>query len=130
MKKRDRHPYIAGMMAGFGAISLSVVFFFILFRMNTIVASLSRILTVLQPITIGVIIAYLLRPICNTIEKFLKEKLPIKAKKKANAVAVTVSMIFALVLVYALIRLILPQLIISIRSLQKTLPSQLDNLML
>ena len=51
MKKPQYKPYLYGMLAGFGAISLSVLFFFALYRIQTlgeVVDKIVRILTLIH----------------------------------------------------------------------------------
>ena len=43
MKNPERKPYVYGMLAGFGAISLSVVFFFLLYRLQGVEEALKKI---------------------------------------------------------------------------------------
>ena len=60
MKERLKTPYFYGMLAGFGAIALSVVFFFILYRMQGISSALDKVTEILSPFIYGGVIAYLL----------------------------------------------------------------------
>jgi hypothetical protein len=53
------------MLAGFGAISLSVLFFFLVYRFQGLGNAVNKVVDILNPFIYGSIIAYLLRPICN-----------------------------------------------------------------
>ena len=57
MKNLKKSPYLQGMLAGFGAISLSVVFFFILFRIRGISEVVSNVMGILSPFVYGGVIA-------------------------------------------------------------------------
>ena len=81
MKDPVRKRYLYTMLSGFGAISLSVVLFFILYRLQGIGNALSSLSAILAPFLYGGVIAYLLRPICNGCENFLEKHLPSKMKK-------------------------------------------------
>ena len=67
-------------LAGVILLSLSgaILLFFIIFRMQVISDFFHRLLDILAPILYGVVLAYLLSPVCNGIEKglhFLLERL-------------------------------------------------------
>ena len=126
MKKNDHGPYLRAMLAGFGAISLSVAFFFVVFRINTLVSALNQVAVILRPIIIGGALAYLLRPLANRLEAFLRDRL--KWRKTANALSVTICTLLTILLLYLLVILIVPQLYTSINSLRRTLPGQLESL--
>ena len=65
MKNPAKRPYIYGMLAGFGAISLSVILFFLLYRLQGVEEALGTVTDILMPFIYGGVIAYLLRPMCN-----------------------------------------------------------------
>ena len=122
MKNPEKGKYLFGMLAGFGAISMSVIFFFILYRLPAIGEGLDKLGEILMPFIIGGVIAYLLRPMCNWYEKIFQKILPKGMKKAANAVAVGLSLITFLLIIYALIIMIAPELYKSIVSLWTTIP--------
>ena len=128
MKSPEKRPYLYGMLAGFGAISLSVVFFFLLYRMQGVGAMLKSILKILMPFVYGGVIAYLLRPMCNGYSKMMHEAFKGKYPRLAEAAAITLSMLTGLLVVYMLIIMIAPQLYYSIASLWKTIPEKVENL--
>ena len=70
MKDPKKQRYFYAMMAGFGTISLSVLFFFFLYRLQGIGNVISQLSTILAPFIYGGIIAYLLRPMCNSLRPF------------------------------------------------------------
>ena len=124
MKDDKKNRYLYGMLAGFGAISLSVVFFFILYRMQGIGTALDNVLDILSPFIYGGVMAYLLRPVCNYYESAFEKLLPQKLKRFSGTVAVTLSLITGLLVVYALIIMIAPQLYESIKTIWNTLPER------
>ena len=115
------------MFAGFGAISLSVILFFVLFRLQGIGNALSSLSAILAPFLYGGVIAYLLRPICNSSQRFLEKYLPGKMRKAAPAIAVVISLIAGLLVVYTLIIMIAPQLLTSIVTLWNMIPSRVQD---
>lgn len=116
------------MLAGFGAISLSVVLFFVLYGMKNISDAFKRLSDILSPFIYGGVVAYLLRPLCNHYENFFRDVLPGKVKKAAGGIAVGLSLITGLLIVYALIIMIAPQLFDSISSVWTTLPGKINAL--
>ncbi|MGN1016603.1 MAG: AI-2E family transporter [Faecousia sp.] len=128
MDKSDKRRYLYAMLAGFGSISLSVVLFFILYGMKNISDALKTLCDILSPFIYGGVMAYLLRPLCNHYETFFRELLPGKAKRAAGAVAVGLSLVTGLLIVYALIIMIAPQLYESIKSIWETLPGKINQL--
>lgn len=128
MGESDKKRYLYIMLAGFGAISLSVVLFFILYGMKNISDAFKRLSDILSPFIYGGVVAYLLRPLCNHFETFFRELLPEKAKRAAGGIAVGLSLLTGLLVVYALIIMIAPQLIDSVRSIWVTLPGKINQL--
>ena len=116
-KKPHIKPYLYGMLAGFGAISLSILFFFLIYRFDGFGNAISALTGILMPFIYGAVIAYLLKPVCNCVEDFLRRLLPEKMGTAANMLAVTVSLLFGILVVYALIMMIVPQLITSVTTM-------------
>ena len=101
-KKPHIKPYLYGMLAGFGAIALSILFFFLIYRFQGFGNAISKVTGILMPFIYGAVIAYLLKPVCNTVENFLRRLLPEKMGSTANMLAVAFSLLFGILVVYAL----------------------------
>ena len=121
-----KRRYLYTMLSGFGAISLSVILFFVLYRFRGIGDALKKLGDILAPFIYGSVVAYLLRPLCNLYEKILLKYLPGKIKKLANPVAVGLSMISGVLIVYTLIIMIAPQLYESIKTIWTSLPTKIN----
>ena len=119
-KKPHAKPYLYGMLAGFGAISLSIVFFFFIYRFKGFGDAVATLTGILMPFIYGGVIAYLLKPVCNTVENFLRRLFPEKMHGFAGGLAVAATILFGLLLVYALLMMIIPQLITSVTTLYYT----------
>ena len=76
--KKRRYMYIS--MAVFSAIAMGLILFFILLRLQGIGNALNTVSEILAPFVYGGVIAYLLRPLCNTYESFFTDVLPLTAK--------------------------------------------------
>ena len=114
------------MLAGFGAIGMSLLLFMLLDRAQTVGTAVKKVSDILAPFVYGGVVAYLLRPLCNHYERFFQAYLPKKLKRAANILAVALSLITGILVVYALIIMIAPQLYDSIRSLWNTLPEKVE----
>ena len=125
-KKQRLKPYIYGMLAGFGAIGLSIILFFVIFRFDGFGSAISKLTSILMPFIYGAVIAYLLKPVCNCIENFLLHIIPQKAHRIVEPITIMLTMLFGVLVVYALVMMIVPQLVTSIITLYHTVQRNLD----
>ena len=128
-KKPHIKPYLYGMLAGFGAIALSIIFFFLIYRFDGFGSAISTLTGILMPFIYGAVIAYLLKPVCNSIESFLRRFIPEKMNGLINALSVALTILFGLLLVYALVMMIVPQLITSVTTLYYTAQANITKFM-
>lgn len=126
MKDPYKRRYFYLMIAIFGGISLSIVVFFLMYRFKGIGDVLHKLTEILAPFIYGGVVAYLLRPMCNFYEKQLQKLLPRNMKKAANSFSVALSLVSGILIVYALIIMIAPQLYESIVSLWRSLPDKVN----
>ena len=127
MGKISKRRYVYGMLAGFGAISLSVLFFFAVYRFQGLGDAVDKVVDILNPFIYGSIIAYLLRPICNWYDEQLTDILPVKLQKISNPVAVILSMLTGCLVVYLLLIMILPELYTSIQNIWIIMPDRVQS---
>ncbi len=110
--------------------------FYILFYNEELREGIHKINKILSPVYVGFIIAYLFSPLLNMLEnkvmypiykkiKFIKEenKMPL-----ARGTSIIVIIIFSIVLVYAVIQIMLKQVIPSIISIVSNINIYLDNI--
>ena len=128
MKDPVKRRYVYLMLSIFGGIGLSVVLFFVVYRFRGVGDALNKLGSILAPFAYGGVVAYLLRPMCNLYEGLFQKNLPKKLKKLSNGLAVGLSMISGLLIVYALIIMIAPQLFSSIQTLWLSLPDKISKL--
>ena len=127
--------YIYAAVSLFGVIVLSIIVFFIIFRYGEIKQALRHIFNTLMPFIIGAALAYMICPLCRTIEKFylriLEKTERIKQAKKeklALTASVFTGIFITLVVIYLIIIIIVPQLITSVIRLVQILPDSADRL--
>jgi len=82
-----------------------------------------------MPFIYGAVIAYLLKPVCNSIENFLRRFIPEKMNGLINALSVALTILFGLLLVYALVMMIVPQMIASVTTLYYTAQANITRFM-
>ena len=116
--------------------------YYVMFDGKTIVGFLGSIVDSLSGIIIGVIIAYILIPFLDGLEKHIL--MPIyrkkgynitmardadhKKRKQMRAIAVITTMVLFLLIIYLLIMIIIPQLVSSIREIINNLPMYIKNI--
>ena len=111
-----------------------ILFFFIIYRYNGFADFWKQLIHILQPIIIGLVVAYLLNPIMKFIEgKLLKVLKPrFKSEKKAKSVArglgIAGSLLLLVAIVVLLIAAIVPSVIQSIQGIIITLPAEVRSL--
>ena len=128
MKHPERKPYVLGMLVAFGAISLSVLFFFFLYRMQGVEEAVNKVVNILMPFIYGSVIAYLLRPLCNGLSMWFHHLFRGKRDKLAETCAITLSMVTGFLVVYILIIMIAPQLYKSAAAFWDTVPTKVEAL--
>ncbi|MEF2837368.1 MAG: AI-2E family transporter [Oscillospiraceae bacterium] len=129
MRDPDKKKYFYLMMSIFGAISLSILVFFLLDRFQGVGHVFHELKDILAPFIYGGVMAYLLRPMCNFFEGILLKYLPPKMEKTAKSLAIALAMAAGILAVYAVIIMIAPELYNSILSLWLTLPEKVNALL-
>lgn len=131
--KRERFlRYLYISLTGALAIVLSISFFFILFRFKEVLGGIKNVTNILMPFIYGAIIAYLLTPVCNSIEKALQPflarylKSEKQARKAAGGLAILGSLGAAVLFVYFLLAMVLPEIFQSVRSVVVLLPDNVE----
>lgn len=128
-------PYLAIGLTAFLVIISSVAFFFLIYRYQGFTRILGKFKVILRPITIGLVIAYLMTPIVNFEERYLlplaqrKMKNQEKAKKLVRVVSVMGALIFFILLIGILLLMVVPELYKSINGLIVTMPKQVNSFM-
>ena len=128
MKKQGFDKYLYLMFAGFGAISLSILFFFFLFRLETVGSYIKAATNTLMPFIIGCVLAYLIYPLSHGITLYLDKLTSGRFKKMTLSVGIFLGLIIFGVGLYLLLWMLLPQLVESITSIINGMPMMVDNL--
>ncbi len=132
--KWDKKYFYWGVTA-FLVVVCSILFFFLIASSGSILSALKKVIGTLEPVLYGLALAYLLQPIVRFFENLILKlvakriKKPYKAKRKARAVSIFITMLLALLVLVALFSMILPQLIVSIRGIVENFPKYSANVM-
>ena len=130
MVKPENKKYVGWMLAGFGTISMSVLFFFFLYRLQGIGDALEKVMGILMPFVYGGILAYLLRPLCNWYSKYTHELFKGKQGKIAEGIAILATFITGGLVLYVLIIMIAPDIVASVVSLWNIVPEKVNQLII
>lgn len=120
---QDRNYWKLGITI-FVSLSATVCFFFLIFRFGEIRAALGIIRSALQPLFVGIALAYVLCPVEKRLERLLG-----RAKglgRFARPISVLLTMIAALAILVLFCALVVPQLVDSISGLVRDLPKLLE----
>ena len=128
MRKQEFDKYIYLMLAGFGAISLSILFFFILFKIEVVGHYLRAAANTLMPFIIGCVMAYLIYPISQGITLYLDKLTGDRVKKLTLSIGIFSGLIIFGVAIYLLLWMLLPQLVDSITSIIVGMPGMVESL--
>ena len=140
MKYKLGKREISGILGIFLLVVASMLAYYIIFKGGTIIAAVKGILSSMKSIIWGVLIAYIMLPVLNFFEKkcffplckkygkSLDGEQGLKLKKKIRNVSVLCTMIVLLLVVYSLIRIIVPQLVRSISEIITSFPGYVQNI--
>ena len=124
MKDKENEKYFKLGLTGFLVLAAGILFFFLVYRFDLVRDAFKGIGRILRPFINGAVIAYLLAPVCNTLEKLAERCFGPKAEKWSRGAAILISLLAALALVWLLVSLVLPQLWKSIETLVITFPQK------
>ena len=130
MKIRWNHRYVQLGVTAFLVIAASILFYYGIFHMKSLITGIKTFFGIMAPIIYGAAIAYLLTPIVNFLERkiifpiFEKRNkiLQKKGRKVVRWICVILSVFLMFLVIYALVMMILPQLIRSIMNIIYSFP--------
>ena len=117
----------------FLTVAACISFFFMLYHWSDISKVIDTIFVSAQPITIGLVLTYLLMPVKNFVEKpvldwLLSKKVEKKkAKAWARAIGITGALIFLFVIIAILIAMMVPALVTSVVGLVESMPGYVES---
>lgn len=136
MKLNLDKKHISLGITSFLVIASSICFYYLLFHGDRFLGKINSILVIASPVIYGIILAYLLTPIVNTIEKKLlfpiftkSSKMNSQKKKWIRFLSVFMTVIIVILFIYGFFSILIPNLISSIKSISFAFPIYVNNLM-
>lgn len=133
MKLPSDKKYLHWGLTAFAVIAASIILFMTFHRLDVVTEGIRKVIKILSPITYGLIMAYVLTPLVNVLDK--KVFLPvfnkiIKKKNYVNSFTRAFSIIIAwavvCVVVVFLFNLVVPELYKSLEQLILTMPANIN----
>lgn len=135
MKFRWNKKYLYWGTTAFAVICASLLFYFMIFRMDILLGHLKKLTSILMPVICGAIIAYLLIPVVNFQERkiycILEKRhlnLDKKHKKIVRYICIAFALVFAGLVIYSLLAMIMPSILESIISIINDSPRYVQNI--
>lgn len=136
MKFNVDKKYLWSGITAFLVIAGSICFYYLVFHGDRFSAQTKEIFKVASPVIYGIILAYLLTPAVNSIERHILVPILLKTCKKITntvtkimrALSIILTMIIASFLIYCLFRILIPNIIVSIESISMQFPTYIQNL--
>ena len=130
--KIEFHPYLEIGIVTFAVIALSMILFFVIFRLDGLFDGIGDIIRTLQAVVIGCIIAYLINPIVKWYEKRIYPAVEKRVKGKAfglsRSLSILATYISIIVVLAILVRIMMPRAIESLNSISDSLPARVREL--
>ena len=121
--------------AVFLTVAMCILFFFVVFRFNDLRKYIGVVVKILMPFIYGGVIAYLLAPVCGWFERHLAdladldkkpEKTAEKYRKFFKGISILLSLLLFCLIIYALVAMLVPQVINSILLLVEAMPGYIQ----
>lgn len=134
MKEHKYEKYIYGGVTAVLVVASAILMVFLLMNLNTVIQFADKLISILAPIIIGAVLAFLVSPIYNkasSMTEQLLEKAPKGIRKQSwigKTMGTLVSMMFVAVVIVSLFYLIIPQLYSSIVSIIENMSVYIQNI--
>lgn len=136
MKFRIDKKYIHWGFTAFLVIAASILFYYLLFHRENFSNGFHALVSITMPILDGLLLAYLLTPVLNGVEKKCLIPLCIKyniainerSKKKIRVLSILLTVIIVIFIIYGFFAMLIPQLIKSVQNIILQFPIYVNNL--
>lgn len=131
MRKENFKQYTKVVFIGFSIVALGILFFFSIFKIKDLHRAWVLFVHILRPFLYGGVLAFLLIPICNMINKRLHIilKKTIKSNKYREKIcgvlSIFFSVIFAIAVIVTILYLVIPQVYTSLMGIIQELPEKI-----
>lgn len=136
MKFKFEKKYLYWGLTAFLVIAASILFYYVLFHRSSLSNGIATFVGISMPIIDGFVLAYLITPVLNKIEKciikplYKKANVPMtsKNKRRMRGLSILVTVVLILIILYEFFGLIIPEVIRSIQSIIFQFPIYVNNL--
>lgn len=132
MKLKLDKRYLCWGLVAFAVVAASIVFNMCIAHFDQLRANLSKLSGILQPITYGLVFAYLLIPVVNFLDRLLlpgfqrmlrASKRPNRPQQASRALSIFLGLTLGVALVTTLVALVVPQVLDSLLGLIDSIPA-------
>lgn len=123
----------------FTVIAASILLFFIFLKADVIYSCIAKLISIISPILVGLLFAYLLNPLVKMIDKFIASKILKLLEKKvfkkhkftknaSRIFAIFLTYLFTFALIVLIISFVIPSLFDSINMMLSNIPIYINNI--
>ena len=115
-------------------ICCGILFYYLVFHWGNFVSTFKNITKIIMPIIDGAVLAYLLAPITNFIERIIYKKIwkkyefNTREKKYIRVLSIFFTYLFFFFIVFGFFRLVIPEIYNSVLSISIQFPEYVNNL--
>ena len=140
MNFRWDKKYLYWGITAFLVVCGSICFYYLLFHSDNLRSGFFGLCSIIMPVVDGFVLAYLLAPVLNHIERRLlypactyithtkQQDFSVKTKKRLRKVGILITLVFVSVILYCFFSVVIQQLVESIRSIIQQFPYYIHNL--
>ena len=134
MKEQKFGKYICWGVTAVLVIATSILMVFSLLRLDTVMGFIEKLIEILAPVIIGAVLAFLVAPVYNKVQRFVdgwfknKPKLAAKNAWIGKTAGTVASLLFVSAIVVSLCYLIIPQLYTSIVGIVENMSVYVQNI--
>lgn len=136
MKFKLNSKYFKWGLTAFSVVAGGICFYYLIFHISDLLQNVKALFSVVMPVIFGLVIAYLLTPILNFVEQKLltplcnrmKIKETARRKKIIRGIAVILTSLLMIFSIYALIAMLISQIVPSIQTIISNFDVYVGNL--
>lgn len=136
MKLKLNKKYFHIAVTAFSVIAASICFYYLIFHGDRFSAQVNAFFKVINPVLYGIIFAYLMTPMVNSIEGYLLTPILVQNGKNASAgpkkymriLSILMTLIIVLFLIYGFFSILIPNIFDSVKSISYQFPYYVQNL--
>lgn len=113
---------------------IGIILFFSIGKFDVLQSNIKWLIGIISPFIYGSMVAYILSPLCNFLERKLYSRLSIymssakRAKKLSEKIAIVLAYIFLCLFIYIFLKIVMPQVLESLKSIITIVPEWINKL--